>query len=390
MTTFIYHQIGNFNQNIAAKAQEIFNQCLEDGLKSKNQLIREGLVKEEPVKGIFSDEHDNIYFWPTVDFISNHSFFVGIEVNPEEVHVYNSRLRGEVDFFAYKASQLTLSEYLELHYKTFAIKQYISGLSSVLYVLQHRLTANPIYIPSHGLDPEIVDDLLREYSPEVIIPANIIVKNNFVIYGKKNEAGVLEAGQNEEAELFPFNISNLKRGVFLNDKGNEYYIPNADRIEGDFGKVLLHAGDSTFLSERYQCSSYHQHIDISQRSIPNYEVIKHANDDEIGRFKYIIKGDERNNTIKLLPDSASIVIPGSGADTIYVAESDWITTIIGFNASEGDKIGLPKELYTSSEEVISKLIYKNDLAIIPASNYGSLLIADIEGNIINSTDIFIY
>ena len=390
MEVLIFHQIGSFDASAYELADMILSNCLKVGLKSKNQLIKEGMRKELPVKGIFSDEHENIYFWPTIGFIDRNSPFIAIKVNSDEVYVYNSRLRGKVDYFAYEASKMTLSQYLERHENNMQIRHDISGLDSVLTLLKHRITAKPLFIQAADKYLDQLDQYYQEYSPEVVIPANIIPNNYLALYGKRNKkSNDFEAVFNENAEMFSAHEPE-KRGIFLNDEGNKYYIPTNSHIEDDFGKIFLHSGYNPYWTERYVCSAFHQQINIAKLLSSNIKIEPDPFDTENGRLTYIIKGDDRDNIIKLLPNTANIVIGKGGADIIYVAESDWLTTIIDFNSSEDDKLGFPKELYSSVDEIISKIIYKDEIAIISTNDFGSLLLANIFENALSAEDFFIY
>lgn len=386
--TLIYHTIGAFDTNTREKIQEIYPSILKDGLKSKAQLIKEGLIDPLPVKGIFSDEHKNIYFWATLDNINlQYKNIVAINVDPSEVYVFNSQLRGAVAYFEYEASKMTLKEYLEKKEKYDQLEESISNSTEQYRVIEHSLTAEPIIIQSARSNNKNFGFMYDGYSAEVLIPASNIPSSYFSLYTKINNENDTTRELISQNNTLIYNAPKSGvRGIFLNDDGSESYIPSRDRIEGDFGKIVLTQGayhPAFAHSLRYGCDESPKEYYASTRFL---KVESHGNWDAI-----VVKGDDKSNSVYLSPSTETRIFIGKeGADKLFVDQTDWPTIFVDFTPSEGDKIAFPSYLYPSTADIISNITYKNGMAIIPTSDLGSLILPNISEGTLVESDFFLF
>lgn len=398
----IYHSVGAFNTKVPFRSEKLISIILNTGLKCRSMLTKEGIFKPAPVQGVFSDEHDNIYFWASqhsIDFKRDTVFAVKVDAN--NVYVYNTAHRGDASYFEYEASKMPLNEYLkkEEEFQLLSKKLHEGGLKQKVEVVAHQLTAEPVLINKEQFP--INPYWLKKYSPEVPLNFAQITPEYFYGYPQFSSNGTLDFIINDTVITCPTPPS-IERGIFLEDEGKEHYIPSKNYIAEDFGAISLTMGP-----ERYRCENI-ERVFIAARSSPNihfnqtqykstcYQYYIDSEGEkrceewsQYGKERKIIIGDTRDNTIKLDQFNPNLVLGKEGADTFILSHSHWSSVILDFNNSENDKLLFPMSLYNTPEEVLSHIVYKDNIAIILLGDLGSLLLPDLN-EAITTGDIILY
>ena len=165
----IYHAI------ITGPVDEI----LQEGLKSVEQLVKEGKLKQ-PIPGFLPDQFSNIYFryWDEKFASETKCPWASIEVNPETTFVHNSILRENQDLQGYTASRMPLAEYIKR-----------------LNMAVQMRTQAPVIVDCITAEPKFADSqsgslTANGYSNEILIPRPIIPASEFKrTYGGNGQLG---------------------------------------------------------------------------------------------------------------------------------------------------------------------------------------------------------
>jgi hypothetical protein len=371
----ISHTVGAFS-NI--NATEVAGKILRSGLKSKRTLENEGvLLKDTSIKGIFSDEDTNIYFWADPD--SYGEFKVEIKLDADASYTYSSWFRGGVDYFLYAASRLRLTEYHKERINYEAMQEQFPDKD----IIQHPILATPIILTSSQQKFKL--DIL-EYSAEVPVNTPIIDPSFFVRYSLRGNYTELNSNKLiEQNDVF------LTRGIFI-DEDRRYITPNAIKLPDDYGHVSL-------LQCQYGpcCRSAYIHdaqIDSSKPYIMNASYTKDLRKNEhypvLTDEMFVVKGNEQDNRFIVLNNVETTLWGKEGADLFcFGPESHSNHVIIDFSPQEGDRIVLKQnEFYSSAEEAAEGQISKEgDFIIVRLNNLASVVLCGQEGPL--NTDAFL-
>lgn len=160
---------------------------LTEGLKSREQLIREGKLEPLNVRGMFDDQLSMIYFqWfpPHLEANKKNCEWVSIEVDPKETAVFNREFRYHNDRANYNASKMGLADYISQHEKTKAIRPNVKPGQMIVW---NPLTAEPLVV---GVDDKRVYDSRWQYLNEILVSKSIIPASEFKGYNRGNRQEV--------------------------------------------------------------------------------------------------------------------------------------------------------------------------------------------------------
>jgi hypothetical protein len=144
---------------------------LAEGLKSRKQLIKEGKLEPLSSSGLFEDHLSTIYFqWfpPHLEANRENCDWVSTEVNPETTDVFNREFRYHNDRGKYKASRMSLTDYISQHEKT---KELRKDLEPGKMIVWNPLTAEPTVV---GVDDRRVSDSRWQYLNEIIFQKPVV------------------------------------------------------------------------------------------------------------------------------------------------------------------------------------------------------------------------
>jgi hypothetical protein len=378
----------------------LFNNIIKTGLQSRNSLISKKIIPNFSVKGIFSDEHTNIYFSPTINDdngICENTIYIK---SSEQNNVFNACYRGTTSIFEYEASKISVADFLKNEDKYSALSKKITSnnLDKVIFIIKHPLTNAPLLI-NKNIIPIPYEYDCDSYNEEVPISLNHISSYYFYKTGHKNlyNNTLKDNDINEESPtITPADqIPQMQRKIFTNNEGTKSYRPSRDYISDEFGNIMLSKKHDT----RYSCDDKVDKIYLDKFSNGNIEfthndglICTNTFDTYTCNFKSkqtTIIGDNRDNKILFDPYLPCHVIGGKGADSFIFTYSYANKVIIDFNSQEGDKIHLPDYLYKTPEEALSAVYYKESVAILPIGDLGSIIFADYIAEIM-LTDIIIY
>lgn len=157
------------------------------GLKSSNQLVKEGVLKK-PLPSRICNGNDCIYFqyFPAIDDVyktlhdvledAMDDDYVGINVNPYKTYVYNRQFRPLKDSAGYNKSKLLLSEYIETFSTCDALNK---KRKKDEIVIRDPYTAKPFLV--HCNDSRYCNALFN-YPNEITIHSGIIPPTDLIIY----------------------------------------------------------------------------------------------------------------------------------------------------------------------------------------------------------------
>ncbi len=154
---------------------------LAEGLKSREQLIKEGKLEPLKARGLFDDHLSTIYFqWfpPHLESNRENCDWVSIEVNPERTDVFNREFRYHNDRAKYNASRMSLADYISQHEKT---KEMRKDLEQGRMIVWNPLTAEPTIV---GVDDKRVYDSRWQYLNEILVPRSVIPASELKRYHK--------------------------------------------------------------------------------------------------------------------------------------------------------------------------------------------------------------
>jgi hypothetical protein len=385
----------------------LFHSILSTGFRSRNSLVDLGVIPKHSVKGIFSDEHQNIYFFPETFFKKNPSIcpteqtcLNTIYIKAQDtVSVYNCQYRGDVSIFEYEASKISISNFLKQFESAQELKNKIttSGLEEIIDVVTHPLTGAPVMI-NKGTKKllELFDLEDPDYGPEVIIPKDHIHPSSFYTTGHGYlYNSTLNGSVNIEAPIIEVPEMAHSRGLFLNNDGTEVYRPSKHHLESDFGNIEL----SSEVEYRYKCNRNVTKIFLSNVLSGNisfsYIDKQICTDDSVSvsceskAYHKVIIGDTRDNSITFDPFSLYHVIGGKGSDQYIFTNSYANKIILDFNGADGDRMHLPDYLYKTATDAVNAVYYKGDMAILPIGDLGSVILPDLIAEI-TPEDIIIY
>ncbi|VVB81389.1 Uncharacterised protein [uncultured archaeon] len=159
------------------------DEILREGLKSVEQLVKEGRLKQPRSPGFLPDQFSNIYFrYCNEKFLSEARCpWVSLEVNPETTFVHNLRLREDRDLQGYNASRMPLAEYIKRLHEAIQMRTQTPPGKTVIV---DCITAEPRFaeLQSGSL-------LTAGYSNEILIPRPIIPASEFKrIYGRNGRS----------------------------------------------------------------------------------------------------------------------------------------------------------------------------------------------------------
>ena len=183
----------------------LVDDLLSEGLKSREQLIKEGKSNPVDMSNLFNDHLSNIYFqWlsPHLEIDMEKNNWVSIEVDSETTSVFNRELRPFItswipilmgvktkslhDYenklcankYIYDASRMSLADYILQHKIT---KEMMQDLKQEQMIVWHPLTAKPIII---GVDDPRSVYPKWQYLNEILVPRSIIQSSEFKRYHK--------------------------------------------------------------------------------------------------------------------------------------------------------------------------------------------------------------
>jgi hypothetical protein len=383
---YITHIVGALDTHTTSNnITPLINSINKTGLKSKSQLIKEGVRQQEPVQGIFSDEHDNIYFWGVKDYGPDDRIKYSVKVDPDNTYVYNAQFRGSVDYFLYQASRMTLSNFLDKNAKSRELNAKITegGLDKKVEVINHPLTAEPVLINIE--QTPIPTYCLEGYGAEVAYNSNIIPSTNFAVYPQITN-GTMTLVVNDSAPII--NVPDaINRGIYLDDSGSDYYVPTREFISDDYGKIYLVTGiEERYSTPRYACN-HNARVTITPDQA--HDIISPVNNDYTGASCYqgwydgfnekiVIIADARNNTIRPDHKLGSTIYGKKGADKFIFSQSFESHVVVDYSSKEGDILAFPRSLYKTSEEVLAHTFEQGGMTIIPLGDLGSVVLAYLE------------
>jgi hypothetical protein len=144
---------------------------LVDGLKSREQLIKEGKLEPLNASGLFDDHLSTIYFqWfpPHLETNRENCDWISIEVDSKRTDVFNREFRYHNDRAKYNASRMSLADYISQHEKT---KELRTNIEPGKMIVWNPLTAEPTIV---GVEDTRVYDSRWQYLNEILVPESVI------------------------------------------------------------------------------------------------------------------------------------------------------------------------------------------------------------------------
>ena len=157
---------------------------LVDGLKSREQLIKDGKLEPLGASGLFEDHLSIIYFqWfpPHLEANKENCDWISIEVDSERTDVFNREFRYHNDSAKYNASRMSLADYISQHEKT---KELRNNLEPGKMIVWNPLTAEPTIV---GLEDKRVYDSKWQYLNEILVPKPVIPVAELAGYHKAHK-----------------------------------------------------------------------------------------------------------------------------------------------------------------------------------------------------------
>ena len=154
---------------------------LVEGIKSREQLIKEGKLEPINGRGLFDDHLSTIYFqWfpPHLEGNKEECDWISIEVDPKTTYVHNREFRVNNDRPKYNASRMNLSDYIAQHEKTKGLR---SSLKPGQMIVWNPITVEPTTV---SVDDQRVYDYTWQYLNEVLVPRLFILTSEFKDYHK--------------------------------------------------------------------------------------------------------------------------------------------------------------------------------------------------------------
>lgn len=323
---------------------------------------------------------------------------ISIKATSESLYVYNIEYRGAVSIFEYESSKTFAIDFIERLKDAQKLKSKIRALDDVLKVVLHPLTGVAVMVYKETYD------LLNRFEIEAIdFPAEVTVSVDHIDpsyfyttgHGSLYNNSLKDDSINEGVHVIEVQDQISSREIFLNEDGTTAYRPSKHMLGGSFGNIEL----SSSTQHRYECKENVQRIYLAEFALGNISFT--YKDKQICQSEFnkescsseahhkVIFGDARDNAITFDPFSLYHVISGKGADQYKFVNSYANKVILDFDGSEGDRMHLPNYLYKTAQAAVDAVYYRNDIAILPIGDLGSVILPDLIAEI-RPEDIVIY